>query len=1115
MSARRRLWVVVLALVIVAVAVVGGLVWLARPTPAPEGETAWEQVLDRIGPEGDVDFETALQAFTIAFGPLPGVATPPGRQTVVASGTGALRWLQGYRDRLTPDQLAAVDGYLTPTGPTFRLEPDATGFVEAENGSTRLIAGVWPAELPGVPAAHALSGSDYMALIVRFRDTIAGLLHRKLPFAIDVHVNDTQKGNDLAYTEPDFGLLRNGPASGCEITINPSLTNDPEPAATAASMAHEVFHCFQSVLFVGSAAWNSAHEARPWLIEGSAEWVGEALGGPSHLGLAWWERYLRHPDWRLFSRGYDAVGFYQHMAEQRIDPWTVFDKMFVSSNVAAYRMAIAPPSAQFEDTWGSGVWRDTAVGGAWLAQGAWTTTASAPVGHQNVAEGATETLDTEPFTTGGWEVTTDAPILHVEPHGSVRLGSGTSFDFVARTGLDLCMDGAACACPQGRHYVGPSLVSVNQPLRVGLTGGEPAATLAMTGQGLDELCVPDASGSPPATAGRGPSGPQCLRPCGGSNGDPHIRTIDGHAYDFQAAGEFVLLRAPDETFEVQARQEPYPTKDWVSINTAVAARVNGHRVGIYVDEEGFHMLIDGQPANATGPTDLGGGALAWPDLVSSDGMAVEFGDGTTLWAISTGSYGINAILSPSEALRGSGAGILGPVAAGGLGLPDLPDGSALPATTDRHERYGLVYGRFADAWRVTAQSSLFDYEAGLSSADYALPDFPIEAHEVTLADLTPEQLAAGAAACGEISDPLLRDQCIFDVSVTGAAQYAALYALTQSVMQKGADAAPPAPGPVPTAGALPGDPPIHEVTTVGLVRGAATGPDGLIYLSVLQGDAGEVLRVDPQSASVTERVATAWAGRVAFVDGALWVGDMTSLTSCSISRLDPATLVVEATYPTVCGTFGTQFVAVGDAIWWADATGTDANGVGGHLQRLDPASGTSSEVAASPYAFGTLASSASAIFLTDSAGAVHRLRPGESSFTLVTTERAQWFPSGDGLWRQEPVGRAVFVDGTPEGDRSISIGGSLVAAWSDALYADVLDVTGVITNTLQRYPQDGSSASLLFSGGTTQVDGATRIFDYATAGPLLIDAVNVTEFWTFPRADRTGNDLFLQSVAQP
>ena len=60
---------------------------------------------------------------------------------------------------------------------------------------------------------------------------------------------------------------------------------------------------------------------------------------------------------------------------------------------------------------------------------------------------------------------------------------------------------------------------------------------------------------------------------GGSVGDPHLRTHDGLWYDFQGAGEFVLVRSVDGAAEVQVRQEPPSDARMVTVNTAVAMRL--------------------------------------------------------------------------------------------------------------------------------------------------------------------------------------------------------------------------------------------------------------------------------------------------------------------------------------------------------------------------------------------------------------------------------------------------------------------------------------------------------------------------------------------------------------
>ena len=58
-----------------------------------------------------------------------------------------------------------------------------------------------------------------------------------------------------------------------------------------------------------------------------------------------------------------------------------------------------------------------------------------------------------------------------------------------------------------------------------------------------------------------------------SAGEPHLHTLDGYSYDFQGAGEFVLVRARTDDLEIQARQEA--VTDRVTVNTAVGVRIDG------------------------------------------------------------------------------------------------------------------------------------------------------------------------------------------------------------------------------------------------------------------------------------------------------------------------------------------------------------------------------------------------------------------------------------------------------------------------------------------------------------------------------------------------------------
>ena len=97
-----------------------------------------------------------------------------------------------------------------------------------------------------------------------------------------------------------------------------------------------------------------------------------------------------------------------------------------------------------------------------------------------------------------------------------------------------------------------------------------------------------------------------------------MRTIDGFTYDFQAAGEFTLLETPDDSVDVQVRQEPAHGVEQgsVSNNTALAARVGDHRVAIYATPAGLELRVDGVTQTGTEPLDLGGGRVERFDAAS-------------------------------------------------------------------------------------------------------------------------------------------------------------------------------------------------------------------------------------------------------------------------------------------------------------------------------------------------------------------------------------------------------------------------------------------------------------------------------------------------------------------
>jgi hypothetical protein len=213
-------------------------------------------------------------------------------------------------------------------------------------------------------------------------------------------------------------------------------------------------------------------------------------------------------------------------------------------------------------------------------------------------------------------------------------------------------------------------------------------------------------------------------------------------------------------------------------------RVGSSRVGILTDvsKNTLNATIDGASVNLASPVAVGGGEVSQ----SSEGIEVKFPDGSRLLAHGSHEYGISLAVIPSDELRSSGVGLLGPATGVLLALPALPDGTTLPQAQNYEEYQAQLYGEFEAAWRITAETSLFDYAPGTSTDTYTLPDFPVFEDIRTVEDFPPNEFDLAAAACAGLGDPELIAQCIYDILVTGNEGFAEVYEQTATIIETGA-----------------------------------------------------------------------------------------------------------------------------------------------------------------------------------------------------------------------------------------------------------------------------------------------------------------------------------------
>src|ERR1700722_7198656 len=388
----QRLVGLALALGLAALAACG-----TSATTGSAGPSAWQRVLDQIGPDGRVSKSTALAAFVLAIGPLPGVPRPAGPAQPIFDGSGAVRWLLEYYSQLTPGQRSAALRMLGLRAPSQGT--GLTSYVARQGGSAGPVPG---------------SAKD-LQLERQAVQEISSRLQVQLTIPVQVFENQTQvrpAGQAAAAYVVAAGAQGRwrgqDPAGKCTIFINPSAHSvDDDGQYFHALMVHEVFHCFEAQL--AGPIGNFYRPGESWLIEGAAEWVASDIVGQDTEARDQWQTYLATPTRSLFSRTYDAIGFFGHLyPSEGVSPWSALPAMLrAGSNTAAYKAAGIGEG--FLDTEAPVFFDSPALGGHWYQHGqqgipAGTASANvpipvaAPVPQTAVAQGQTVTFTAAPYT---------------------------------------------------------------------------------------------------------------------------------------------------------------------------------------------------------------------------------------------------------------------------------------------------------------------------------------------------------------------------------------------------------------------------------------------------------------------------------------------------------------------------------------------------------------------------------------------------------------------------------------------------------------------------------------------------------------------------------------------
>ena len=280
----------------------------------------------------------------------------------------------------------------------------------------------------------------------------------------------------------------NGRYADCTLHLFPATFAENKSALV--TLAHEIFHCFQSAAYPSESARAAAPD---WLMEGGAEWAAATVVGTDSLDVQLWSLYLRNPGTDLRKRTYDAIGFFAHLEETGHSPWPVFRDMWNSPSDARRFATSGAASADFLDSWASGLSRRATYGKAWDTTGPGITGDSARPTPLSIGLGAAVAVSAKPYTNKlyGLAINTDLVDFRIAGHG--RLGDGT-VDEPSLGASTYCVRDGGCDCPDGSGPPGPPPLDGDNSL-LALTGGPDGTTGTVQGRRLEDVCKPTGTGA--------------------------------------------------------------------------------------------------------------------------------------------------------------------------------------------------------------------------------------------------------------------------------------------------------------------------------------------------------------------------------------------------------------------------------------------------------------------------------------------------------------------------------------------------------------------------------------------------------------------------------------------
>ena len=461
-------------------------------------KSAWQQTLDRIKPDGTVDVETALAAFALAIGPVPGATVPKGPPSTIGSGTVAVDWVLEHWSELSAEQQAAVAVAVGESAYRFYASPTpGPPAGRKKPGSRPPLSPNWPCHVKDSPGAEPYRTGVETAL----RHLETNLYHTVDP-SIAVVVNTRAvkvNGEPAEAYAVQCSLGRTAtpgqPTLGCTIHVNPGLA----PETVSLIMAHEVVHCYMDDRM--SRGNPDPHVAPAWFTEGLAEWIAWTMVPPDSKTDGWWRRYLHTPTRPLFKRSYDAAGFFARLTETGSNVWSAVDPMIDNwvpgpnanrrFNEAAWEKL--KPSRAFLQSWGSGFVRGRYPGTAWDITGPDIPADRPTLPTITITHGSPPPVVTLKAQVQIVALQLNAEVISLAAPGAfgrMTIGNGADATLdVASSQLYCTLPAAKCTCPPGSPGNGTRFAVLGGKRQyLGFTGGLSSSRVTLSGSSLDETC---------------------------------------------------------------------------------------------------------------------------------------------------------------------------------------------------------------------------------------------------------------------------------------------------------------------------------------------------------------------------------------------------------------------------------------------------------------------------------------------------------------------------------------------------------------------------------------------------------------------------------------------------